>query len=230
MGKRDSQGTQDNPLLVIGGIIGVLAIFYFALSISPAALQWQTNWIKSQASVYHAVYPAGMEEEWQFLTDFSNLINQKNPSGKLDTAKARAILKANTKTTATISAAIAGFFIIAASVALVLTEIKKRRKLYSRSENISAPRTSGLSGFIEFMARHLPADKLAWLKANPTPERITAAFEYIRLKKNIPNAIPARLFPPFSEIRLNLLEVGKKNLYDRDAIFNKKQDKEEGNG
>lgn len=230
MGRKNSQETQDNPLLAIGGVIGILAVFYFVFAYSPAVLEWQAVWIKNQTSVYHAIYPAYMAEEFNWLTKFKDLLKQPGKAKRLQIQKARELLAENTKKTKAISFGIAAFIIVLVAAALLAAEIKKRKALYSRNENISAPKTSGLAGYIEFVSRHLPQEKLDWLKADPSPDRITAVFEFIRLKKNIPNAIPARLFPPFSETRLKLLEVGKKNLFDRDAILNLNENQEEKNG
>lgn len=213
---------KDSGLLIAGSFLFLFVIFIFLLMYNPGTLsKFIAPWYSFQARTYARISPEVYGNEAKALTEIRDFLyaQEKNKTiGRVDASKTKALIAQNSPKTLLTSKAISFALALPVCLFLIYLTVKDRRRRFSTHEGIRPPQRSGAQGLINLLKPSLDPQVLQSLTEKPNIKNIRDAFASVRMKKNVPNNVPARMFAPFSEERLAILEVGKTKLYDRTKI------------
>lgn len=204
-------------MVVAGGSILFIGLMFLLLMRNPGVVaKLEIPWFHLQSNIFATICPETYGSEYDRVRNLLEFVRQMEAEkrlGRVNALKTRDMLYAATTKTRLTSKILAILLTLPVCILLVRTTLAARRRRFDGDEHIQFARSGGFESFVMIVSPYLDAKAIDTLRADPSPQVIKEAFAAARTRKNIPNNVVARLFPPTSwfnvETRLSLLEVGK---------------------
>lgn len=210
---RGHEGNQKENMFIIIGAIAVFAVLLWFTMRSPYILhRFELPLLKTQATVYSVFSSSIYGRERELLGSFLGFLNdeyKKHGYRRINTSRAREYLHRYGRFTIMTSKILAAALLVGAMFPFIRAARHAKKRAYDRDQYISGAGMKGVEGFLDVVGKHIPPDLQERLRAEPTPENISAAFSIAREKANIPNNLAGRAFPRWSKERMAVYAYGK---------------------
>lgn len=220
-----SQDGKKDPAFVGLFVVFVVGMLFYWIAATNASfyLQYYAPWLRMQANAYSFI-SAYYTQESDALNKLIGYVDERQKTDKalknIDLAKTKNYVQTHSARTTMTTSALTAIFIASSCVMLAKNQRRNRRRMLDTNENIAVATGKGVQGYLEVIEKFCGKGGDTEIVAksvvsNPSPATLKQSFELVRCNKNVPNNLAGRQFPPMSEERLALSEVGKEKCYKR---------------